>query len=154
MTASDVRLKLASLGMTVSFCAAVPFSVRLIGTWRQRFFALTDGSEVSNYMLPMGLASMALICCGVIVTWTGFRRGLKSAWFLLFLIAWIFYFPVLVLPYVPADWKAVFEAVLSSSMAREVSLQLVGFLFMLGALALPLKEVFSKRIWDSGSTRM
>jgi hypothetical protein len=140
--------------MTVSLLAAVPFSLRLAGTWNEKMIWLTDRQAIQNYLAPMGLTSLAVLCIGLITTWTGFRKGLRSSWLILFVIASLFYFPVLVRD---LDWSNVFENLRSSSygstFARESFLHMVGFVCMLMALVLSAVSMIWKFKMNSRELR-
>ncbi len=142
------RVSISSLLMTFSMLAAVPTSLRLVATWQERIFWVTDRHGIENYWAPMGFASLALICIGLIVTWTSFLNRDRSAWLSLLVLAWVFYFPVLIVPLLRVNWDVFFENVLASSTLREYTLHLLGFLSMLVALLLPIKDFFSRRKVD------
>lgn len=148
MKTASARLLVSSALMTVGLLVAVPFSLRLVGTWKERFIEVLENYHIQNYLLPMGLASLTVICIGLIVTWTGFQKGLRSAWVILSLIAGLFYFPVLIRqPQFPIDWEArlgnVFSStVFSSAMTREWAFHFLGFLLMVVGLLLPVKDIF------------
>jgi len=141
-------MRISSVLMTLGLLAAVPFSLRLVGSWRQRSIELIENYHIQNYMLPMGLASVTLICIGLIVTWTAYQDKLRSAWVILSLITGLFYFPVLIRqPQFPIDWRARLEnvfnsAVFSSTILREWTFHLLGFLLMVVGLLLSAKDVF------------
>src|SRR5690349_5538823 len=46
----------------------------------------------------VGFSSLANILVGIVVVWTGFMGRYRWAWLVMFLIVWIWAFPVLVLP--------------------------------------------------------
>lgn len=148
MKTARARLRISSVLITVGLLAAVPFSLRLVGTWKQRGIEVSENHFIQNYLLPMGLASVTVICTGFIVTWTGFQKGLRSAWVILSLIAGLFYFPVLIRqPQFPINWEARLENVfsstaLSSVITREWTFHLLGFLLMVVGLLLPVREIF------------
>jgi len=48
---------------------------------------------------PTGFASLALIVIGLIVTWAGYIKGVRWTWFVMFVIVWLWAFPVLILPF-------------------------------------------------------
>jgi len=55
------------------------------------------GEGIGNYYAPIGFASLAIILIGLIVIWNGYVKGVRWTWFVMFLIAWGWAFPVLVL---------------------------------------------------------
>lgn len=149
------RLWISSVLMTIALLAVVPFSLRLAGTWRLRVFRVADNQYVENYWLPMGLASLTLICIGLFVVWSHFRRGQRSAWLILFLIASLFYFPVLIFPQFPINWTArIQNAFTEKDRLQEWTFHLLGFFLMLIALLLPLKDIFWRSKPSPASSEM
>ena len=49
-------------------------------------------------MQAVGFASLPNILVGLLVLWTGFIRRSRTAWLVMFVIVWVWAFPVLVLP--------------------------------------------------------
>jgi hypothetical protein len=49
-------------------------------------------------MQAAGFASLANILVGLLVSWTGFIRRSRSAWLVMFIIVWVWAFPVPILP--------------------------------------------------------
>jgi hypothetical protein len=145
------RILISSLLLTLSTLAALPSSLRLIGTWGEERIEVFSGYYVRNSLAPMGFASLALICIVLIVAWTGFRNRLRSAWFVLFAFASLFYFPVLIgsSPF-RRDWTYVFEHLATnirhSNVARDLIFHHLGFLLLCVALLLPLEDFF----WNRG----
>jgi energy-coupling factor transporter transmembrane protein EcfT len=66
-------------------------------TARQTLISIAHRLLVENYYPAIGFASLAIILIGLIVTWTGYVRGVRWTWFVMFLITWGWAFPVLVL---------------------------------------------------------
>jgi len=44
---------------------------------------------------------MALISIGLIVTWTGYVKAVRSAWFIMFIIVWFWAFPLFLWGFIP-----------------------------------------------------
>jgi hypothetical protein len=59
-----------------------------------------------DFLAPTGFGSLAVIAIGLIVTWAGYVKGVRWTWFVLFVIVWVWGFPVLMPPY-PNPWRAV-----------------------------------------------
>jgi energy-coupling factor transporter transmembrane protein EcfT len=92
----------------------------------------------------MGFASLAIIVIGLIVTWTGYIKGVRWTWFVMFLIAWGWVFPVLVLAefhwrnMMPiADWPPL--ALKGRGTQLGFAESVLTFLLMVLALVLPAK---------------
>jgi hypothetical protein len=61
--------------------------------------ALADQVVIPNWYAATGIASLAIIAIGLIVTWAGYIRGVRWTWFVMFVIVWLWAFPILVLPF-------------------------------------------------------
>jgi energy-coupling factor transporter transmembrane protein EcfT len=99
---------------------------------------------VPNYYAFIGFASLAIIVIGLIVTWAGYIKGVRWAWFVLFLITWGWAFPVLVLA--EFHWRnmmpiAEWPPLALSGRGPQLGLtgSVLAFLLMLLALAVPVK---------------
>jgi hypothetical protein len=144
------RLLIACSLMTAAFLASVPFCLRLAESWNERTIWVADNYFVKSHIVPLSLASLTIICVGLIVTWTGFRRGSRAAWFVLLVITGLYYLPVLVFGFaLSLNWTNVFENlaqnVRDSTIVRESFYHLIGFVLMLVALLLPFNDFFFKR---------
>lgn len=72
-----------------------------------------------DFLVPTAFGSLAVIAIGLIVTWAGYVKGVRWTWFVLFVIVWLWGFPVLMPPYAhpwravavipPALWRALTE---------------------------------------------
>ncbi len=103
-----------------------------------------DQVVIPNYYAPIGIASLAAIAIGLLVTWAGYIKGVRWTWFVMFVIVWVWAFPVLILPFL-RDWNprgsiayTLADAVHKSGMARIFVRDVLAFLLMVVALALPL----------------
>ena len=88
---------LSSMLFTLALLIPAPAMVCNAWTVRRTFIVVAVRMSVENYYPPIGFASLAIILIGLIVTWTGYVRGVRWTWFVMFLIAWGWAFPVLVL---------------------------------------------------------
>jgi len=103
---------------------------------------------------PEGFASLAIIAIGLMVAWTGYIRGVRWTWSVMFLIVWAWYFPLSMLPNLQGwphiymiGWLDIGTAIRESGMSRIYVKECLGFLLMLIALILPLPAF----IWGRGS---
>src|SRR5437899_11685468 len=140
---------ISSVLLTISLVALAPHNLQYASTWQQRFFRETDRLWVQNYYMLIGFASLAVDLVGLIVIWTGYIKGVRWTWFVMFVIVWVFAFPVYMLPFF-YPWNSTVSiaqtfantfagAIHESGMARtfvEVALE---FLLMVLALVLPVK---------------
>jgi hypothetical protein len=99
----------------------------------------------------LGEASMALIFVGLIVTWTGYVKGVRSAWFVMFIIVWVWAFPFVLLWFIPDMMATPFRNLMSLALrgpgsARASLYAVAHFTPMVIALILPIKAFFWGRI--------
>jgi len=120
--------------------AAGPF------VWPQNCFALA------------GIASLAVILTGLIATWAGYIRGVRWTWFVMFVIVWVWAFPVLLLPFL-LPWRGVETmaqsfagAISESGTERSYAEVVLAFLLMVLALALPVRTLILGRGGGAGES--
>jgi hypothetical protein len=138
---------------TACLVAQVPHDVAYISTWRSRDFPIAGRSWTQNYLAPMGFASLACVLIALIVLWAGYRKGARWAWFAMFVVVWIFTFPVYVLPVIlqipqagSIDWPGILiRAIERPGLEREVAKGPLNFIAMLIALLVPVPWFFGKR---------
>jgi hypothetical protein len=141
----------SSLLFTVPLLALIPHNLRYASTWSDRFFPANQAT-MENQFAPIGFASLAVVFIGLIVIWTGYVNKVRWTWFVMFVIVWIFAFPVYVLPVVmdihagAIDWTLFWNAMRESGPARAVAKGPLDFLGMLVALLLPARTFFQSRI--------
>lgn len=58
--------------------------------------------EVARLIHQDGVASLAIICIGLIVTWMGYVNKIRWTWFVMFIIVWGWAFPHMILPFFKA----------------------------------------------------
>jgi len=108
-----------------------------------------DQVVIPNYDAPTGITSLAIIAVGLVVTWAGYIKGVRWTWFVMFVIVWVWAFPVLVLPlfYPWPGASSILQslaptlesAIREKGIARYVVKTSLIFLLMVVALALPAK---------------
>lgn len=96
-----------------------------------------------------GFASLANILVGLVVVWTGFRRRDRWAWLIMFIIVWVWFFPLFVLPIFRGKIAVTFlgwfkEAWHWPGSARDYGENVVLLSVMILALLLPVKSFFWK----------
>jgi hypothetical protein len=143
---------------TVALLLLAPSMFALAGTTHQARFrdiatgadgsAVGDQIAIPNYYAPLGFASLTIIAIGLVVTWTGYIKGARWTYSVMFVIVWLWTFPVLVLPLllvvIPSwrtlEWiRMVKEAITMNGVARDVLEAFVAFLLMVLALVLSAK---------------
>lgn len=126
----------------------IPLPVMLGNAWTvpQTSIEITAQVAIPNYSAPIGFASLAVIVIGLIVIWTGYIKGVRWTWFVMFVVVWLWAFPVLLLPTLqPGEHgMAILLATLKSAIsesgpARVISEVILAFVLMLVALVLPVK---------------
>jgi hypothetical protein len=96
-----------------------------------------------------GFSLSAIILIGLIVTWAGFVNRVRWAWFVMFVIVWVWVFPWLILPFFAhkliGTWGGVFsDAWQHAGLGRDDVEEISIFSLMLIALILPIKSFFSR----------
>jgi hypothetical protein len=95
----------------------------------------------------LGVASLLIVLIGLIVVWTGYINGARSAWLVMFLIVWMWAFPLLALPMFKGTWNLTFsewlyDAIYQPGLTRIWAESVLIFLLMLIALLLPIRSFF------------
>jgi ABC-type tungstate transport system substrate-binding protein len=93
---------------------------------------------------------MALILIGLVVTWTGYLKSVRSAWFIMFIIAWVWAFPLVLVGFIPDLMRIPFHELISLALRgpagnRAWLYAVAQFTLMLIALILPVKSFFWRR---------
>jgi hypothetical protein len=108
-------------------------------------------AQMAHYL---GLACLAIILIGLIVVWTGYVRRSRSAWFVMFVIVWLWAFPLFILPFALAlvhgrivltFSETLYDAVSQGGTPRSVVESVLIFSLMVIALLLPMKRFFGNR---------
>jgi len=139
---------ISSVLFTIGLLCLVPWFLRAV---------LAGHDKVSLQMLDpgfraeaeragdLGVASLAIISIGLIVTWTGYVNRVRWTWFIVFIIVWIWAFPLLVLPLLQhtltltwAEW--LYSAIYQPGSPRAWAESVLIFALMVIALLLPLKS--------------
>jgi hypothetical protein len=101
-------------------------------------------------MSDLSVVCLAIILIGLIVIWTGYVKRARSAWFVMFVVAWIWAFPLLVLPLFRgrvvltfSEW--LYDAIYQPGSDRTWAELVLIFLLMVIALLLPIKSFFLVR---------
>lgn len=112
---------------------------------------LNDGfqaeAQTAHYL---GVACLAIILIGLIVVWTGYVQRARSAWFVMFVITWVWAFPLFVMPLFKGTIvltlpELLYDAIHETGSPRMWAESVLIFLLMVIALLLPLKSFFLAR---------
>ena len=87
----------SSVLLTLALLIPMPAMLGNACTVPQTSLDIAGHMGAGNYYAEIGFASLAIIVIGLIVTWAGYIQGVRWTWFVMFLIAWGWVFPVLVL---------------------------------------------------------
>jgi hypothetical protein len=142
---------ISSVLLTISLAVWVPGNLRCAGTWREELLRETSRLWVRNYLTPIGFASLAVVLVGLIVIWQGYIKRERWAWFAMFIVVWVYAFPVYVLWVLqhligspdPINWSEWFRAAVKGpGIDRDLAEDQANFLLMAFALFLPVKSFF------------
>jgi len=99
---------------------------------------------------PEGFGSLAVIAIGLIVTWAGYTKGVRWTWFVMFVIVWVWAFPLFMLSFV-LRWRDAAlllpmfaRAMRESGVSRNFAGIFLAFVLLVLALVLPLKSFISR----------
>ena len=97
-----------------------------------------------------GVASLAVILIGLIVVWTGYIKRVRWTWAVMFVVVWVWAFPLLVMPLLGhrrslslPEW--IYTAIYYPGSARAYAESVLLFLLMVIALLLPMRSFFLVR---------
>jgi len=108
---------------------------------------------MQNYLMPIGFASLAIVLVSLIVIWAGYIKRERWSWFVMFIVAWVYAFPVYVIPLLldlirapqSPDWSAWFwGAVKGPRIDRDSAKGPADFLLMVFAMLLSIKSFFKR----------
>jgi len=98
----------------------------------------------------LGIASLAIILIGLIVTWTGYMKRARSAWLVMFVVTWVWAFPLFAWPYLRGprvftlpEW--IFNAIYEPGSPRTAAQLVVTVSLMVVALISPINSFFLAR---------
>jgi len=143
----------SSVLFTIALFWLVPICLRaaLAGRDKAALEALDVGYRTAaQTMGDLGVASMAIIFIGLIITWTGYVKSARPAWFVMFIVVWVWAFPLLVLPFLPDIIRIPFAELVSRALrepgtSRSSAHAVLIFTLMVIALILPIKSFFGSR---------
>jgi|SRR5579864_174796 len=143
----------ASVLFTVALLSLVPWFWRdaLAGREVRSLQSLDVSLQAAErYTAYFGLASLVIILIGLTVTWLGYINKAGWTWFVQFIIAWLWVFPLLVWPLEPllthrSSWsltELLYSAIHQKGWARRSVESFLIFFLMVLALLLPIKSFF------------
>jgi hypothetical protein len=108
----------------------------------------TGFRAAAQSMSYLCFANLAIILVALIVVWTGYIKRARSAWLVLFVVVWLWAFPLFVLPFASALARGVvvpsflYHAISAPGFARSTVELILIFALMVVALLLPVKRFF------------
>ena len=144
---------ISSALLTVGLLALVKENLMYASTWREATIQICERVWRQNFLMPIGFASLTLIAVGLIVIWTGYIKGVRWAWFVIFIIVWVYVFPVHMLPVLQAsafftrtNWSQWFwDTVHGDPIARAYAHEVLDFLLLAIAVLVPVRSFFQRR---------
>ena len=147
--------------LTLCLLSLVPRMVWSARTWRQRNIVEEYTLEQNvnpcvnsyyNYESLLAIASLAYIATALIVLWTSYRKGMRSAWFIMFVFVFAFFLPVVwgdVFRYIwqdaPGWWHGFAQGLREGNhLAVDGLKEMFRLTVMLFALFLPVRTFFGK----------
>jgi hypothetical protein len=142
------------------FISSVLYTIALVSLVRPalwNYYATSDkqilarldpGLQADDQMAHLfGIACLTIILIGLIVVWTGYINRVRSAWLVMFALAAVWAFPVLVLPFfqgriVVALSEWIYTAIYQSGLERTATELILIFSLMVIALMLPIRSFF------------
>ena len=92
---------ISAVFFTIALLCALPVSLRNALEWYGSKTTEVHDLCCGYYLRTMGdlgVASIAIISIALIVTWAGYAKCLRWAWFAMFVVVWGWAFPLLALP--------------------------------------------------------
>ncbi len=108
-------------------------------------------AQTAHYL---GVACLAIILIALTVIWTGYVKRARSAWLVMFIVVWLWAFPLFILPFlstlihgrvVLTFSEALSEAMSEPGSPRTVVESVLIFVSMVIALTLPIHAFFFRR---------
>jgi hypothetical protein len=141
---------ISSLLFTATLLCVVPWFWRAAQAGRDpgSIEGLDAGYRAAAHTMgDLGVACLAVISIGLVITWTGYVKRARPAWFVMFILVWVWAFPLLVLPVFqgtwvgrPTDWAS--AALRRPGFERAFAESVLLFMVMVIALTLPIKSFF------------
>jgi hypothetical protein len=141
---------ISSVLFTIALVCLIPnFWANVITKHDRIWLARLDSGDRLATLTRSDLAvvCLAVILIGLIVIWTGYLRRVRWTWAVMFILVWVWAFPLLVMPIlghprslsVP-EW--IYTAICYPGSARAWAESVLLFLVMVTALCLPVRSFF------------
>jgi len=138
----------SSVLFTIAFACLTPAELSNALTGQRNAGLLGSGfAEVAKLLSDLGVASLAIIFIGLIVTWAGYVHRVRWTWFVMSIIVWVWAFPLMILPLLRhsmaltwGEWAS--RAIKGPGPARDAAEEVLIFSVMVIALFLPAISFF------------
>lgn len=147
MRAQSRVVLVSSVLFTLALLCSIPGALGGAWTWRRSMIQVSEQAWLSNWLAPIGFASLAIIFIGLIVTWTGYLQRNRWAWCVMAIIVLLWAFPLMILPLLQftvvssmTEWF--WTAINQPGPHREFGRGVLTFAMMVIALLLPIKSFF------------
>ncbi len=137
----------SSVLFTISLVFLIPMFWANVITGRDKIWLakLEDGYRLAAHrMSDLSVVCLAVILIGLIVLWTGYIKRARWTWVLMFIMVWVWAFPLLVLPLFQSGHLSIAEWLYTAIYypGSAGSWPPLIFLLMVIALLLPVKSFF------------
>ena len=148
---------ISSLLFTIALVCLIPAFWANFLTGRDKIWLakLDAGYRLAaQTMSDLSVVCLAIILIGLIVIWTGYVKRARWTWFVMFIVVWVWAFPLLVLPLFKALFEGrivltfpewLYSAIYQWGSPRIWAESVLIFLLMVIALLLPIKSFFLVR---------
>jgi hypothetical protein len=144
---------ISSVLFTIALVCLIPnFWASVITKHDWSWLARLDSGDrlASETRSDLSVACLAVILIGLIVVWTGYAKRVRWTWAVMFVVVWVWAFPLLVLPLIGhkrdlsiPEW--IYTAIRYPGIARAWAESVLLFLLMVIALLLPMRSFFLVR---------
>jgi hypothetical protein len=153
---------ISSVLFTIALVCLIPtFWRNVLSAGDKTWLAKLDAGyrAAAGTMSDLSVASLAIILIGLIVIWTGYIRRTRWTWLVMFIVVWVWAFPLLVLPLFKgrivltfSEW--LYSAIYQPGSPRIWAESVLIFCLMLIALVLPMKSFLSLKETRKQSPRL
>jgi len=141
---------ISSVLFTVALVCLIPSFWASVVTKHDRIWLarLDSGDQLATLTRSdLSVVCLAVILIGLIVIWTGYLKRVRWTWAVMFVLVWVWAFPLMVMPILGRprslslpEW--IYTAIYYPGAARAWAESVLLFLLMVIALFLPVKSFF------------
>jgi len=143
---------ISSVLFTIALLWFIPPCIQRVLDWRGSAGETDFGLRLYfREMRDFGIASLAIVLIGLIVTWTGYVKKVRWTWFVMLVIVWGWAFPDMAYPDFVYPWyngaisirdfpALILAAFGKPGAGRGLAHEMIIFVMMVIALVLPMKS--------------